>query len=189
MADLYEGLKKNPYVRQSSIDLLRRYTRIFENVMVSNGIPFRKSNEHQDSKEHIDYFFKLNGKELSVDLKSNKNLLDKDFGNPDYDWIWVELKNVRGEAGSLHGKADLIGIVFPDKVLLVGRKALLEMFERKCTNRTAPSRDEAFYSFYTRAGRKDVISKVSLTDVQKECKTATLKLRGPNDILEGKEKP
>ena len=172
-SNLYSSLQNNSHVRNSSISLLKEYTPIFESILSKNNITFSPSNDFQDVVEHIDYFITLKNKVLSVDLKSNKNILHDNTSNPDYDWVWIELKNVQGKTGSIYGKANLIGFVYSNKVLLVGRLDLLKLFNSKCSNQLAPSKFDAAYKLYTRQGRLDLISKVSITDIKNNCKCVT----------------
>lgn len=118
-----------------------------------------KTNENQDINEHIDYIVtRTNNTTTSIDIKGGNHPKT----------IWVEFYNVLGYEGWLYGKAELIGFDMPElsAFVIVDRKELLELCN-EIVEKVFVTKQEATRKLYQRKGRRDVISRLELTDLMK----------------------
>ena len=133
----------------------------FVQISKRRGYLLKKANKKQDMYEHWDYQITRNipltGSCL-VDIKAAKRI-NRNNDNPDYDWTWVEIRNVRGDDGWLKGKADYIAFEQKDHFIIVKRHELRKWCKKKIDLKTRVSTpEEAKYTLYTRKGRKDIIN-------------------------------
>jgi|TARA_R100000084_G_scaffold81782_1_gene37990 hypothetical protein len=132
-----------------------RFVRAAENL----GLTVKKSSHTEDIHEHVDYWLALNDKgRWGVDVKGN-NLPDE---------IWVELKNVRGNPGWIHGGATIIAFDMPEEqgFSVVDRLELKEWVYENVEQRVVDHKRDAYRKLYTRKDRQDVITRVMLQDIR-----------------------
>ena len=120
-----------------------------------------KTTKEVDIKKHIDFYITINNKVVGVDVKSR---------NYDGEWVYVELKNVRGDTGWLYGESCYIAFEREDIFLLVDRKSIVELIENKKIKERVSFAKLAYYKLYTRKNRKDLITKINLKDIKEENK-------------------
>lgn len=110
------------------------------------------SSKEDNINRHIDYRFRGS----SVDVKGNNEPRE----------IWVEIKNVRGDKGWLYGDADWIAFDMPEVqgFMCVSREELKEFIEGNVTKRYVSKKD-SYLKLYQRKDRKDVITKIVITDL------------------------
>jgi hypothetical protein len=136
--------KRHQAMRQGRF-IEKRYMRARPNA--------RKATKQQDMFDHIDFF----DEEGSVDVKGN-NLPEE---------IWLEFKNVRGDAGWMYGKADWISFDLPEMggFVTVLRKNLLD-FALDVTDMTRlVPKSQAYKKLYRRKDREDLITIVTINDL------------------------
>ena len=116
--------------------------------------------------EHIDFYLKsMSGLyDFSVDVKSRKK------SERSSDWyedqaVWIEFHNVRGLDGWLYGEADKIAFEREKDFVIVDRVELTKFCEKAVAPIFVKNVNEALYKIYRRKTRKDVISKVLMTDI------------------------
>ena len=145
---------------------------LFQISCWKKGYNVTKSSRSKDMFDHIDYYVKTKGGELrSFDVKSRKRTKrgDKNFND---DWIWIEFKNVNGKNGWLYGKADYIAFERKDSFLIVQRKELAGLCEKRVDLETkVKNANQARYKSYTSWQRKDVLSQIKTEDIIKNTKT------------------
>lgn len=142
----------------------------FYNLMVAKGNSCEKAPAELDMHGHVDFI--INGQH-KVEVKGLKRAKRSDSSTKN-DWIYVEFKNVRGDAGWLYGKADYIAFEQPDGFIVVPRIKLLEYAETHCklewVNRPAP------YKSYRRRDRPDEhVSVIILSDMIRDIPHAYFK--------------
>lgn len=122
------------------------------------GYTCEKSDRNTDIYDHIDYFVTRASSKTSVDVK----------GGNHPDTIWVEFKNVNGDAGWMYGKAEFIAFDMPELrgFVMVRTKELRELCEQ-IVEPVFVTKQEATRKFYQRAGRQDIISRLQLEDIKK----------------------
>ena len=100
----------------------------------------------------------MGNKTWSVDVKGN-NLPDE---------IWCEFKNVHGRDGWMRGRASIIAFEMPEEggFCVVNRDKLLEWCNENISDVLVDSKDVAYKKKYTRANRKDVVTKIYLDDLR-----------------------
>jgi hypothetical protein len=142
----------------------------FRDICVSRGFSVTKSDRSSDMYEHWD--FKVN--DSLVDVKGLKRISrsNSEFST---DYTWVEFKNVRGQKGWLQGIANYIAFEQLDHFLIVGRLDLLHYCQSSISKELVQSSKDSYYKLYSRAGRKDIISLISLSLLKKHVKTWLLK--------------
>lgn len=142
----------------------------FRDACISLGFNVLKSDRNSDMHEHWD--FKVNSS--FVDVKGLKRISrsNVEFST---DYTWVEFKNVRGQKGWLHGSANYIAFEQLDHFLIVSRLDLLHYCQSSISKEFVKFSKDSYYKLYSRAGRKDVISLISLSQLKKHVKTWRLK--------------
>ena len=132
-----------------------RFKRCAKNL----GFSVRKSQDEDDIYLHIDYWLSKDGEgKWGVDVKGN-NLPDE---------IWCEFKNVRGEKGWMYGGATIIAFDMPEEggFSIVNRKELKDYCEENVQDITVSHKKNAYKKKYSRQGREDVITSLSLKDLK-----------------------
>lgn len=122
------------------------------------GYTCEKTPRKVDIEEHIDYYVHRGSRStVGVDVKGGNHPKT----------IWIEFKNVRGEKGSLQGKADFMAFELAEAggFIMVLRKELLSWAEEN-VKKTFVGKKEATRKLYTREGREDVISRIWWSDLQ-----------------------
>lgn len=138
---------------------------LFAEIYKSRGKELRKANTKQDKFEHIDFFF-ANGE--SVDVKARKKINRKNKAAQD-DLIFVEIKNVSGKNGWLHGKADWIAFERENDFVIVSRKELVKLVDflvdkEKWVDKT----ENALYKVYRRWNRpNEMVTLLKMKDILK----------------------
>ena len=123
------------------------------------GLTVQKSSRDDDIHRHVDYWLAYDSKgNWGVDVKGN-NLPDE---------IWVELKNVGGNAGWLHGEAKIIAFDMPEEggFSVVNRLELKEWVDQNVELEVVAHKRDAYRKLYTRKDRQDVITKLTLRDLR-----------------------
>ena len=112
-----------------------------------------QATKEQDLFDHIDFF----DEEGSVDVKGN-NLPEE---------IWLEFKNVQGNAGWMYGKADWISFDLPEMngFVTVLRENLLEYALRVTDMSELVQKKQAYKKLYRRKDRRDLITIVTINDL------------------------
>ena len=113
-------------------------------------------------------------------IKCHEDIISPKFGSFDvksarrvnrssdiqYETIWIEYKNVKGQDGWLFGSADFIAFEREKDFVVVNRKDLIKLckflvYEKRFVN----SAKDALYKMYTRQDRKDVLTRIKISDV------------------------
>ena len=133
-------------------------------LIKKNGGSYVHASSRDDMWNHIDLFYTKDDKTYSFDVKSMKKSNRKD-ATPDDQIHWVELQNVRGNPGWIHGKANFIAFELNNSWLIVKRQKLIELIDKKVIDKTI-SKSKDFYTYYQRWGRNDIIVKVKTSDLR-----------------------
>ena len=111
----------------------------------------------------IDYHVDLSGR---VDVKSRRRNRDGDE-SPDAKKVWLELKNVQGRKGWVYNEADYIAFERSKEFLVVKRLSLVDLIDNIVDlDDMVLSPAECMYNVYSRVGRKDLLTKVTVDDVR-----------------------
>jgi hypothetical protein len=111
-----------------------------------------KSSRKDDMEKHIDFY--IGNK--SVDVK----------GNNAPHQIWLEIKNVRGEKGWVYGEATHIAFDFPEmKGFVVLEREKLKDYIAANIEKEFASKSDCYKKLYSRRGREDVITCITITDL------------------------
>jgi len=114
----------------------------------------RKSSREEDMYMHVDYWHDDQG----VDVKGN-NMPDE---------IWVEMKNIKGNHGWLFGEAATIAFDMPELTgfVIVDREELADYCRDNVDFSGLVRKQEAYKRCYRRKDRLDLITKLTLQDLQ-----------------------
>jgi hypothetical protein len=139
----------------------QRVEKEFSKLLKQRDPNYRKANR-EDQFRHIDYHTNFG----TIDVKAQKKINRSDLQEQD-ELIWVEFKNVQGRDGWLKSAVDIIAFERTNDFLLVKRNFLLGLAQSLCdiNNKVSNSRD-ALYKGYQRAGRKDLISIIKMSDIE-----------------------
>lgn len=97
---------------------------------------------------------------LKVDVKGMKKINRTDQ-EPNENFHWVELKNVRGNRGWLFGDADYFAFEIKDYFVIVKKEELQELIKTKIKEEEG----KGVYMQYSRSGRKDLMTLAPTVDL------------------------
>jgi hypothetical protein len=97
---------------------------------------------------------------IKVDVKGMKKINRSDK-EPNENFHWVELKNVRGNKGWLYGGSDYFAFEVKDYFIAVKKEVLQELIKDKITDEEG----KGIYLRYSRAGREDLMTLVPTMDL------------------------
>lgn len=149
---------------------------IFERWLIEQGREYRRATINEQY-EHIDFIVKnpIAEEYVTIDVKAPKSITRG--GVLSSQFLWVEFKNVQGKLGWLYGKNGYIAFYHPyflneaplpypnDRFIVVKTEDFAKLCEKLCTKGKTNSPKDALYKRYTRAGRKDEISIITMQDV------------------------
>ena len=157
---------RNRYDKKDSLELGEKAEGLFIEIARQSGWEVLPASKDQNIDEHWDFLIEKENQNHKVEVKSKKriNRSDNDGQN---EFVWVELRNVRGEIGWLFGKADLIAFEKESSFIFVKRLDLLAVVNKK-VNLVAKVRDpqDALYKIYTRDKRKDKLTLLPTSDIE-----------------------
>ena len=120
----------------------------------------KMSSENEDIYEHWDFSFTI-----KVDVKTMKKLNrnDEDYNE---DIHWIELRNVHGNKGWVHGKAQVIAFETKETWILVERPKLIELLDSKIIDKENFVTSPQLYRIYRRSNRKDAVVLINTQDLK-----------------------
>ena len=126
----------------------------------------KKSSKQEDMKDHFDYRFIKNGRELKIEVKAMKRVSRSQDKGQD-EWIWVEFKNVQGNLGWIYGKSDYVAFELKDNFIFVNREHLAKLAEKIVDfSDMVKSPFEARRKCYARKNRPDeLVSMIHIDDI------------------------
>ncbi len=138
----------------------------FSELAESKGYEVTSASKTDDMRKHVDVWIKKDGGEkIGVDVKSKKKVSRND-GENSGETIWLELVNVTGNVGWVFGDSNLVSFETEDGFLLVNRRSLADFALQWIDFDDVVSQSkDSLYKSYTRSGRKDVISRVNVSDL------------------------
>jgi hypothetical protein len=157
---------RNRFDKKDSLELGERAEKLFAEMAQKLGWQVSPSSRDENIGEHWDFQIAKGGENFKVEVKSSKRIHRND-NEAQAKFIWVELRNVRGEIGWLFGKADLIAFEKQTMFIFVKRLDLLAVVNKK-VNLVAKVKqaNDALYKIYTRDGRKDKLTLLPASDVE-----------------------
>jgi len=133
-------------------------------LMAILGRAARRVSPEEDMFGHYDIEVKLaDGEWHTVDVKSVQRRSNKHD-----DEVWVEMKNVHGKFGWLFGDADYIAFGLQEYWVFVHRKDLQALVRNRCGSIKAMvnhSDTPRRYKYYSRKGRDDLVTLISIEDL------------------------
>lgn len=135
------------------------------------------ASEEQDKYEHWDIKlepkdpecplikWEAEDKDLRFDIKSLKHITRHDE-HLNEDFHFVEIKNIRGNPGSIYGKADYIVFEKFKEWVIVDRLKLVEFVESYLVNPKYCFKQPLLYAIYTRQNRQDEIMLVETNKLE-----------------------
>jgi Holliday junction resolvase len=138
----------------------------FIEVLKGRGLNFVLASESDNKKRHVDVWVGPKGNQVGVDVKGLKSSHKKGY-------TVVEAKNVQGRDGwcAPSTAAKLIAFQFPDFFLVVQKDLLWDF----CKEIFSPlgerhegkfSVEDVYHKKYTRQGRNDLMTVISLEDLE-----------------------
>ncbi|MCA2000438.1 MAG: hypothetical protein LDL51_01095 [Chloroflexi bacterium] len=157
---------RNRFDKKDSLELGERAEALFAAIARGEGWRVSPSLREENIAQHWDFEIVKGAERFKVEVKSAKRLRRAD-DELRTEFVWVELKNVRGEVGWLFGKADLIAFETADSFLFVRRLDLLRVVNSKVNLVAKVSRPlDALYKIYRREGRKDKLTLLPVADIE-----------------------
>jgi hypothetical protein len=157
---------RNRFDKKDSLELGNKAEDAFMEIATARGWKISAATKEQNINEHWDFLIEKEGQTYKVEVKSEKRIQRDDHASQT-EFVWVELRNVRGEVGWLFGVADLIAFEKQNAFVFVKRLDLLGVVNQK-VNLVAKvkSAKEALYKIYTRNGRKDKLTLLPVHDIE-----------------------
>ena len=126
----------------------------FITMIQEAGRTATESSRKENIYDHIDVW--VDGS-IAVDVKNVKK----------EQHVFLELKNVSGNAGSMLGKADYMAFYFADRgqFVMTDRKLLLQWLRENVKNEQAPNAYSCNGRLFTRQGRKDLITSITYSQL------------------------
>lgn len=138
----------------------------FARLAAQHGWKVSAAAKEQNMDEHWDFRIEKGGQSFKVEVKSEKRIQRGDQ-NAQAEFVWVELRNVRGKVGWLFGAADWIAFENQNAFVFVKRLDLLKAVNEKVDLvAKVKSAKEAVYKVYTRNGRKDKLTLLPVRDIE-----------------------
>jgi Holliday junction resolvase len=149
---------------------------VFANILREEGYEVERSS-FQDQLRHIDLYATKNGQTFSVDVKARKRLRRED-NNAQDELIWVECLSVSGKLGWAFSSVNYIVFEREKDFVMVPQKKLASFVKQNCDlKKIAHHPVQALYKKYERPGRKDCLTLIKGTDIEKMAKKIYLKSR------------
>ncbi len=103
-------------------------------------------------------------REVAVDVKAFKKPKGRNNG-----WVWIEVKNVRGQDGWINGESNFVAFEREKDFILIPRTQVLHLVNSKVRFDLGlvNSAHQAKYRVYQRKGRRDQIAQVKISDLLK----------------------
>lgn len=122
-----------------------------------NSIDVFESTKQEDIYDHIDFWMYGKG----VDVKGFKKSHQEGF-------IIIEFRNVNGYSGSCSAdsKAEFIAFQFADCFWMVRKNELLDYCRKNVQIEYVEEFKDCYKKLYTRKGRKDLMTKLHLSDLK-----------------------
>jgi len=140
----------------------------FEQWLINNGRKYRRATKEEQIR-HIDFVIETQDKIATVDVKAAKK--PKRNGEIDEEILWVEFKNVLGNAGWLYGGNEFLAFYTQkeDGFCVVKTAELASLCESLCSEDFVKYPEQALYKRYKRIkyGRDDESSMIKLSDLDK----------------------
>ncbi len=157
---------RNRFDKKDSLELGNKAEDVFMQMAKAHGWKISASTKEQNIDEHWDFLIEQDDRAYKVEVKSEKRI-QRDDKNAQAEFIWVELRNVRGEVGWLFGAADLIAFEKGNAFVFIQRLDLLNVVNQKVDLvAKVKSAKEALYKIYTRDGRKDKLTLLPIRDIE-----------------------
>ena len=157
---------KNRFDKKDSLKLGEKAEEVFILSAVRQGWKVSASSRDENIDEHWDYLIEKDVTSFKVEVKSGKRIQRKD-GKSQHEFVWVEIRNVRGKVGWLFGKSDLIAFESEKSFFFVKRIDLLKVVNKKVDLvAKVKSATEALYKIYTREGRQDRVTLLPVSDIE-----------------------
>ena len=165
--------ERNRYDGRDSLEIGDTAQEIFKCIAISRGFEVIRSTESQDIDEHWDYLIIKNatGERFCVDIKGLKRISRWDE-LPQDNWVWIEFHGVRpADKGWLFGgRADLFAFERKGDFVIIAKDALQYLANSLVDkSRRVQNAGGAEYRIYSRQGRYDLISRIEMKHVVKNC--------------------
>lgn len=151
-----KSLSSEEHIRHS-LNTGKKGEELFISTLKENQIPFTLSTKSQNIEDHIDVF--MYGK--PVDVKGLKKSHKEGY-------LVIEFKNVQGKAGSCSkaSKAEYIAFQLTKEFLILRKEEILEFCRANVSKEYVESFNDCYLKLYTRKGRNDLMTKISLLDTK-----------------------
>jgi hypothetical protein len=157
---------RNKFDKKDSLELGEHAENLFIVLAVRLGWKVSASSSDENIHAHWDYLIEKDEAAFKVEVKSKKRI-QRNEDKSQNDFIWVEIRNVRGETGWLFGQADLIAFEKEKTFLIVKKPDLLKTVNKK-VDLVAKVKNpkDAIYKIYKREGRKDKLTLLPMNDIE-----------------------
>lgn len=131
------------------------------------NLKIRKATKYENMVLHYDFVVQKREKSYRVEVKAIKSR--RRGLPPDPRVIFVELKDIHGNAGWLYGKADLIAFQQIDKFLIVPRDLLVTRVEELKSSFRMSLHSGVHHTIYSRPQRQDLLAVLDTEDIADIC--------------------
>lgn len=156
ISDIAKSISSEEHINRS-LNVGRIGEELFIEKLIKHNIPFETSNKEQNIKEHTDIFIWGKG----VDVKGFKKSHEEGF-------IVIEFKNVQGRSGwcSEQSPIEFVAFQMKDCFLVLRKDEILQYCRNNVKIEYVTEFKDAYKKLYTRKGRKDLMTKLSIEDIE-----------------------
>jgi hypothetical protein len=157
--------QRNRYDKKDSLELGQQAESRFVRLAQEQGWEVTSASRAGNIEDHYDYHISKEGRQLRVDVKSQKRISRQAAAVQD-NLLWIEFRSVRNTKGWLFGSADLIAFETQGGFKIVERKALVRLINKLVKIHVkVDTPADALYKVYTRKGRPDEITLIKTSDL------------------------
>jgi hypothetical protein len=146
----------------------KRAEKRFTEFCEKREIKYIKTDKATDIRYKTDFFIFKNNNKITVDVKAIKK--DSRYSKSNSKIQWLEFQNIYGSKGTLYSDVDLIAFESENSFIIVNKKSLLKYAEElKKKAKIVYNINDALYNLYQRKNTKDLVMKVNIDDIIKNC--------------------
>lgn len=154
---------RNDFDIRDALDIGRLGEEKFRKMALNRGYRLNLPRHSQDYLEHWDVEIRKRTAKYLVDVKAMKRLK----GEIQDLWVWVEIVNIAGKPGWIYRThAHLIAFETMEGFVLVKPEELRKIVAERVEKKVVKFPEHAHYCLYSRDGRDDVITLISMADVK-----------------------
>ena len=154
---------RNKRDTRNAIEIAREAEGRFVSMSLQRGFSVMQASLREDYEHHWDVAIAKGTRKKLIDVKAMKRLK----GEIQDLWVWVEIVNIAGKPGWIYRThAHLVAFETMEGFVLVKPGELRKIVDERVEKKVVKYPEHAHYCLYSRDGRDDVITLISIADVK-----------------------